>query len=454
MSKDSILDWDQTAGNNTDIGGIDIAEGCEAANINNAIREAMAQQADAVTRRVTKSANYTAVKTDYNQLIEFTAAATLSLTAAATLGDGWACLVKANGGAVTIDPNGSETIDGSTTKTLADGNYLAIFCNGTAFFTVGVNEGDITIYNTDGGASFGPTIMLVRNSASPANSDQLGQLRFVGKDNAANDTAYARIYAQTSNVVDGAEAGLFVISTASAGSLVNAATFSVAGMTTPYAVQSVGGGSVSSPSIKPGNDADTGMYLIADGQVGFAVAGTLSAEIRQNQLIAGGGGISTPGLSFIGDENTGFYNSANGEISTSCNGAQKMRINGSGLRCQAINDVTTGAAANVFINSSTGDVARSTSSLRYKENVRDYERGLADLLTLRPVRYNGKSDGDLEFAGLIAEEVEAAGMSEYVVYDEEGRPDALHYPHMVALLINAVKDLEARVKSLESERNS
>ena len=43
MAKNSVADWDTTAANNTDVGGIDINEGCPAANINNAIRETMAQ---------------------------------------------------------------------------------------------------------------------------------------------------------------------------------------------------------------------------------------------------------------------------------------------------------------------------------------------------------------------------------------------------------------------------
>lgn len=45
MTKSAIADWDTTAANNTDIGGIDIDENCDAANINDAIRELMAQVA-------------------------------------------------------------------------------------------------------------------------------------------------------------------------------------------------------------------------------------------------------------------------------------------------------------------------------------------------------------------------------------------------------------------------
>lgn len=43
MSKLSVSDWDTTAANNTDVGGISIAEGCAMANLNNAMREMMAQ---------------------------------------------------------------------------------------------------------------------------------------------------------------------------------------------------------------------------------------------------------------------------------------------------------------------------------------------------------------------------------------------------------------------------
>jgi hypothetical protein len=46
MSKDKISQYSSTASNNTDIGGINIAEGCPPSNINNAIRELMAQVKD------------------------------------------------------------------------------------------------------------------------------------------------------------------------------------------------------------------------------------------------------------------------------------------------------------------------------------------------------------------------------------------------------------------------
>ena len=43
MSKEKISQWDVNPANNTDIGGINIAENCPPSNINNAIRELMSQ---------------------------------------------------------------------------------------------------------------------------------------------------------------------------------------------------------------------------------------------------------------------------------------------------------------------------------------------------------------------------------------------------------------------------
>ena len=49
MAKNKISEWSSIPANNTDVGGIDIAEGCAPSGINNAIREIMAQVKDMVT---------------------------------------------------------------------------------------------------------------------------------------------------------------------------------------------------------------------------------------------------------------------------------------------------------------------------------------------------------------------------------------------------------------------
>ena len=67
-------------------------------------------------------------------LIEFTAAATFSLTAAATLGNGWMCLISTNGSDITVDPNSTEQVNGATTENVPDGCIAVIICDGSEFW--------------------------------------------------------------------------------------------------------------------------------------------------------------------------------------------------------------------------------------------------------------------------------------------------------------------------------
>jgi hypothetical protein len=107
---------------------------------------------------------------------------------------------------------------------------------------------------------------------------------------------------------------------------------------------------------------------------------------------------------------------------------------------------TTAAAANVQIDSN-GYFARSTSSLKYKNSITNYDKGLDIVNQLRPVYYKGNNDGDTIFAGLIAEEVHDLGLTEFVQYAEDGTPDALSYSHMVSLLTKAIQEQQSTICS-------
>lgn len=82
-----------------------------------------------------KSGDYTALASDNNAVHRFTAAAIVTLTAAATLGANWHYTVIADGADVTIDPTGAETIDGAATLVVPNGYSAFIICSGSAFFT-------------------------------------------------------------------------------------------------------------------------------------------------------------------------------------------------------------------------------------------------------------------------------------------------------------------------------
>ena len=113
---------------------------------------------------------------------------------------------------------------------------------------------------------------------------------------------------------------------------------------------------------------------------------------------------------------------------------------------------TTGSAANMFVDS-VGSLYRSTSSLKYKKNVQNAAHGLNQLLTLRPVTYEGKAESDAgkTFGGLIAEEVHEAGLTEFVQYAEDGSPDALAYGNMVSLCVKAIQEQQAIITQLQAD---
>ncbi|WP_434785087.1 hypothetical protein [Rhizobium nepotum] len=139
MAKNSLLDYSTTPDNNTDLGGIGIQGTSAVNNFDNAFRTLMSQMRqdlDYKTVAQQKGGSYTAVANDNNSVIRFTAAATLSLTDAATLGANWHIEVIADGSDVIIDPSGSEQINGATTLTVLQGTSAFVICDGSAFTAV------------------------------------------------------------------------------------------------------------------------------------------------------------------------------------------------------------------------------------------------------------------------------------------------------------------------------
>ena len=181
--------------------------------------------------------------------------------------------------------------------------------------------------------------------------------------------------------------------------------------------------------------AGTDRLLVdADGNVaiGAAATGTRRLELKS---------VGTNNLSFAAHfrdsadtvlfhvRSDGYFNTGQGALSPYSN--------------------TTASAANMFVDSS-GFVYRSTSSLKYKTEVKDSIHGLADVLKLRSVTYKSKNGDDTVFGGLIAEEVHAAGLTEFVAYAPDKTPDSINYGNMVALLVSAIQELTAEVNALKN----
>ena len=122
------------------------------------------------------------------------------------------------------------------------------------------------------------------------------------------------------------------------------------------------------------------------------------------------------------------------------------------------NPTVTGLTPNIHMGDTTGLLRRITSSIRYKKDVRDAEK-LPNLLDLRTVYFKakepaeGEDDPDKEHYGVIAEEVDALGLFDLVIYNEENQPESIAFSHFGIALIPYVKELYDRIEELERKIN-
>lgn len=139
---------------------------------------------------------------------------------------------------------------------------------------------------------------------------------------------------------------------------------------------------------------------------------------------------------------------------------------------------TTGNAANMYIGGTTGNVFMCTSVRGEKLNITTVGKSdIPDPLKLRPVHYRDKSEAEnrakflsgdwpkdepepnvpRRFLGLIAEEVEAAGLTDLVTYDEDGKLQGVAYERLAVALLPIIREqrdqlaaLTARIDALEA----
>jgi hypothetical protein len=232
-----------------------------------------------------------------------------------------------------------------------------------------------------------------------------------------------------------------------------------------------------------GSLADQHVTLYANG-TGPSIkvtTGTITTEMKPGNLNLGGT------VSANGSTGTAGYVLTSGGSGNVYWVAAAAGVSGSNTQIQYNNSGTLGASSGLTFNNTTnavsisgglgvGTAASSTageiratnnitayysSDARLKENVRPISNALEDLLKLRGVRFdwtddfiqkNGGEDGYFirkQDVGIIAQELEAV-LPELVIDREDGFK-AVKYDRIVALLIEAVKELKAEVDLLKQK---
>lgn len=109
---------------------------------------------------------------------------------------------------------------------------------------------------------------------------------------------------------------------------------------------------------------------------------------------------------------------------------------------------TTGGMNNLCLDASNR-IAQCSSSARYKYNVNSFNSGLNIVRRLQPVTFNWKSNGASDM-GLVAEDV-AAVEPLLVNRNANGEVEGVKYDRVGVVLLNAMKEQQAQIESLQKE---
>lgn len=121
-----------------------------------------------------------------------------------------------------------------------------------------------------------------------------------------------------------------------------------------------------------------------------------------------------------------------------------------------MDDLTGGGTTGASIGNA-GRITRTTSSLRYKDNVENLTLDTAKLaLDLNAVTFQLKAEiaevgaDAIRYPGFIAEQADQAGLNLWVNYNTEGQADGFRYAELTAAHNMLIKDLYAEIAALEA----
>lgn len=208
--------------------------------------------------------------------------------------------------------------------------------------------------------------------------------------------------------------------------------------------------------------ANGASFGVSSSGFGGATLFTPNLNWQFNGLVAGrtttSGGLDISGTVTTGSSlsvGTSLTVSSGATISGSVTVGGNLSTDGSLTRTALAGGGSTTATIN-----NAGQFIRTTSSARYKQDVESINVPLSTVLQMEPRKFRlieeVESDPDARYyGGFIAEELDALGLDTFVGYQklEDGtvRPESVYYAELTAVLVSAIKELNARIETLEGK---
>ena len=244
------------------------------------------------------ASNYTLLAADRAKFIVWSSGVgTFTLPSASVVGNNWFCMIRNNGsGILTIQPVGSDSIDGNANQQLQLTESFVIVSNGT------------NGYNTFG---YGQAVQFFFTQLAKDVTGEATPLILTASEASNVIQEYFGTLTSNMTVILPPTVQLYVITNLTSGSY-----------TLSFGTGAVGGATATITQSQT-------LILVCDGTNVYNANSSSISTIPS--LTINPGSAAAPSLNFTGDTDTGFYQPASGQVGFALNGVSKLTLESNGL---------------------------------------------------------------------------------------------------------------------------
>jgi hypothetical protein len=357
----------------------------------------------------------------------------------------------------TVSKADGGTFDGNVTMGGTLDVTGAITSSAGATITTADNNAQLTLVSTDADASRGAILAINRNSASPADNDIAGTIKFNAKNDAAEDIELFEINTTLIDASDGTEDARMIFN-----GIIGGASTSRLSLKNTEAVFNDDGADL---DFRVEGDTNTHALFVQAGSngVGIGQSSPNSFNVNADNLVVG----TTSGENGITIV-TGTSNSARFVFSDNSNNSNDAFVGAIEYAHSSDNMIFYNGGNQRMILADNGNVTNSTGSYgtisdeTLKENISDASSQWDDIKAIQVRKYSMKAD-ELDSAdkiGVIAQELEKSGMNGLVEETEwtdsedilkKDKIKTVKYSILYMKAIKALQEAMARIEALEAE---